>query len=209
MLWPGERLLRRAWPRAGDRGRPLRRFPTCGQAAGDGGAGHARERAADRRARRNRGRRSHRLACPGVTQDLSVWRGQGRKRAVFFAETALRRPWTWVRTIRLAPGGTYMTLQTVRPTARKALIAATAAFLATGLSIPQLLAQTQPGSPAVAAPEAQPPAATQPQGLPPMQGPASVADLAAGLLDAVVNISTSQTVKGAENPDSVPVPQLP
>ena len=41
------------------------------------------------------------------------------------------------------------------------------------------------------------------------QGPASVADLAQGLLDAVVNISTSQTVKGTEGPDTVPMPQLP
>ena len=40
-------------------------------------------------------------------------------------------------------------------------------------------------------------------------GPASVADLAEGLLDAVVNISTSQTVKGTEAPDAVPMPQLP
>ncbi len=41
------------------------------------------------------------------------------------------------------------------------------------------------------------------------KGPESVADLAEGLLEAVVNISTSQTVKGTENPDSVPMPQLP
>lgn len=43
------------------------------------------------------------------------------------------------------------------------------------------------------------PAATQ-------QGPDSVADLAAGLLDAVVNISTSQNVK---NDDEAPMPQVP
>jgi serine protease Do len=46
----------------------------------------------------------------------------------------------------------------------------------------------------------------------PQNGPASVADLASGLLDAVVNISTSQTVKGgAEGGDEegVPVPKLP
>ena len=41
------------------------------------------------------------------------------------------------------------------------------------------------------------------------QGPASVADLAEGLLGAVVNISTSQTVKGTEGPGAVPMPQLP
>lgn len=40
------------------------------------------------------------------------------------------------------------------------------------------------------------------------QGPASVADLADGLLDAVVNISTSQSVS-SEDPDAVPMPQLP
>ncbi len=39
-------------------------------------------------------------------------------------------------------------------------------------------------------------------------GPASVADLAEGLLDAVVNISTSQKVAGGSN-DRVPTPQLP
>src|SRR5262249_22452782 len=37
-------------------------------------------------------------------------------------------------------------------------------------------------------------------------GPDSVADLAAGLLDAVVNISTSQTIAGSKG---VPVPKLP
>lgn len=40
-------------------------------------------------------------------------------------------------------------------------------------------------------------------------GPASVADLAEGLLDAVVNISTSQKVSGGGNNDSVPMPRLP
>jgi serine protease Do len=40
-------------------------------------------------------------------------------------------------------------------------------------------------------------------------GPSSVADLASGLLDAVVNISTSQTVKGDESPEGVPIPKLP
>ncbi len=40
-------------------------------------------------------------------------------------------------------------------------------------------------------------------------GPASVADLAQGLLGAVVNISTSQTVKGTDGPGAVPMPQLP
>jgi serine protease Do len=40
-------------------------------------------------------------------------------------------------------------------------------------------------------------------------GPESVADLAEGLLGAVVNISTSQTVKGTEGPGAVPMPELP
>lgn len=42
------------------------------------------------------------------------------------------------------------------------------------------------------------------------QGPASVADLAEGLLDSVVNISTSQTVKGdGEDESAVQPPQVP
>jgi serine protease Do len=40
-------------------------------------------------------------------------------------------------------------------------------------------------------------------------GPASVADLAEGLLEAVVNISTSQRVKGSEGQGTVPLPQVP
>ncbi|MDN5926170.1 MAG: DegQ family serine endoprotease [Hyphomicrobiales bacterium] len=53
-----------------------------------------------------------------------------------------------------------------------------------------------------------PPAQTQLSKLP-GGGPTSVADLASGLLDAVVNISTSQTVKGGESSDAVPMPKLP
>ena len=41
------------------------------------------------------------------------------------------------------------------------------------------------------------------------KGPESVADLAEGLLDAVVNISTSQTIAGTDGPATVPMPQLP
>lgn len=48
--------------------------------------------------------------------------------------------------------------------------------------------------------------ATQPAGPAHAQGPASVADLAEGLADAVVNISTAQTVQGRR---SVPMPQVP
>ncbi len=51
------------------------------------------------------------------------------------------------------------------------------------------------------------PAYVQPAQFP--GGPTSVADLAAGLLDAVVNISTSQTIKGGETPEGVPMPKLP
>lgn len=63
-----------------------------------------------------------------------------------------------------------------------------------------------------------PPAATGPLPVPPQpspsiappgraaQGPDSVADLAAGLLDAVVNISTSQNVK---TDDDAPMPKVP
>src|SRR5688572_1919200 len=41
------------------------------------------------------------------------------------------------------------------------------------------------------------------------QGPESVANLAEGLLESVVNISTTQNVKGGESRDAVPMPQLP
>ncbi|MEW9836676.1 DegQ family serine endoprotease [Mesorhizobium sp. ZMM04-4] len=40
-------------------------------------------------------------------------------------------------------------------------------------------------------------------------GPASVADLAEGLLGAVVNISTSQRIKGGEGQGTVPLPEVP
>ncbi|HEV7252303.1 MAG TPA: DegQ family serine endoprotease [Mesorhizobium sp.] len=40
-------------------------------------------------------------------------------------------------------------------------------------------------------------------------GPDSVADLAEGLLQSVVNISTSQNVTGSEGPGTVPAPELP
>ena len=63
-------------------------------------------------------------------------------------------------------------------------------------------APSAPSIQAPAAPTIQAPAAA-------VRGPASVADLAEGLLDAVVNISTSQNVKGGEGPDTVPAPQLP
>ncbi|MBS9720873.1 DegQ family serine endoprotease [Tianweitania sp. BSSL-BM11] len=68
----------------------------------------------------------------------------------------------------------------------------------------------QPAAPAV--PPAAP-APSVPQGQPaqpsPIQGPASVADLAEDLLGAVVNISTSQHVTGTEGDGPVPMPELP
>ena len=76
--------------------------------------------------------------------------------------------------------------------ARRALLGVTAALLVTGLATPSFVspafAQTQPA---------------------PRHGPDSVADLAESLLGAVVNISTSQNVKGSEGPNTVPMPQLP
>jgi serine protease Do len=45
--------------------------------------------------------------------------------------------------------------------------------------------------------------------LPQQKGPASVADLAEGLLEAVVNISTSQNSGGSGGSGSVPMPRLP
>ncbi|MBY5563746.1 Do family serine endopeptidase [Rhizobium leguminosarum] len=70
-----------------------------------------------------------------------------------------------------------------------------------------------PATPETAAPSPTPPAAVAPQQTAPIQaavpntGPASVADLAEGLLDAVVNISTSQKVKDDEG--AGPAPRAP
>ncbi|NEJ72271.1 Do family serine endopeptidase [Rhizobium phaseoli] len=80
-----------------------------------------------------------------------------------------------------------------------------------------------PSTPETAAPAPTPPAPAAPQQTAPMQaspiqvpaiqagvpnnGPASVADLAEGLLDAVVNISTSQNVKDDEG--AGPAPRAP
>jgi len=74
------------------------------------------------------------------------------------------------------------------PALHKRLMTATLALALSGaLAVPPAFAQTQPTA----------------------HGPASVADLAEGLLGAVVNISTSQTVKGSEGQNAVPMPQLP
>ncbi|KQZ81414.1 serine protease [Mesorhizobium sp. Root157] len=78
-----------------------------------------------------------------------------------------------------------MTTEALLRAARRSLFAATALALAGGMALPAMAQSPAPN------------------------GPASVADLAEGLLGAVVNISTSQTVKGTEGPGAVPMPQLP
>lgn len=83
-----------------------------------------------------------------------------------------------------------MTTEVLLRAARKTMFAATALALAGSMAVPVAMAQNAA------------PTVTQ-------NGPASVADLAEGLLGAVVNISTSQTVKGTEGPGAVPMPQLP
>jgi len=93
------------------------------------------------------------------------------------------------------------------PAARRFVGAALAALMAaTALQPSLVLAQTAqvPAAPAAPAPQATPPSVA-----PLSQGPASVADLAQGLLGAVVNISTSQNVKGSDGPEAVPMPELP
>jgi serine protease Do len=75
--------------------------------------------------------------------------------------------------------------------------------LAVGVSI-AALAFTGLAAPAYSQGEPAPGSA-QPR----QQGPASVADLAEGLLDAVVNISTSQNAPARRGQRNVPVPQLP
>ena len=90
-------------------------------------------------------------------------------------------------------------------TGRLALRSATAATALIALTATSL-------NPAfVGAARAQVQAPAVPNSLQPRaQGPASVADLAQGLLDAVVNISTSQTVKGQDGESGpVPMPKVP
>ncbi|QKD03222.1 DegQ family serine endoprotease [Mesorhizobium loti] len=79
-----------------------------------------------------------------------------------------------------------MTSTSLLRAARRTLIAGTAALIVGATAVPSFT------PPAFAA-----------------DGPASVADLADRVLGAVVNISTSQTVKGTEGPGAVPMPQLP
>jgi serine protease Do len=63
------------------------------------------------------------------------------------------------------------------------------------------------GAQAFAQTEAQPAAPATPHVT--QAGPASVADLAEGLLGAVVNISTSQRIQGGEGQGTVPLPEVP
>ncbi|AJC80116.1 serine protease Do 5 [Rhizobium etli bv. phaseoli str. IE4803] len=106
------------------------------------------------------------------------------------------------------------------PFRRTLALMASAAILAqagmSGIAFAQTTPETAaPGvaAPVPAAPAPTPPAPAVPQQVPPLQGvvpnngPASVADLAEGLLDAVVNISTSQNVKDDEGVG--PAPRAP
>jgi len=79
-----------------------------------------------------------------------------------------------------------MISDTLLRAARRTFIAGTAAFVVGMVAVPSFV------TPTIAS-----------------DGPPSVADLAERLLGAVVNISTSQTVKGTEGPGAVPMPQLP
>jgi len=111
----------------------------------------------------------------------------------------------------------------VRPAILRRLLAGPATLLLSGaLSLaaltPVAWAQDAPAPPVTTAPSVsemspvtEAPLATQPPVVvqAPSHGPASVADLAEKLLGAVVNISTSQNVKGSEAPNAVPMPQLP
>ncbi len=110
-----------------------------------------------------------------------------------------------------------MTAVPVRPAIGKRLLAAPIPLLLSGaLSLaaltPAAWAQQEvPAQPTMPTASEMPPPATQapPAVQVPSHGPASVADLAEELLGAVVNISTSQNVKGTEAPNAVPMPQLP
>jgi serine protease Do len=75
---------------------------------------------------------------------------------------------------------------------------AAAAILAVAVALPPQLAGVAPAA-----------AQEQTQMPPQVQGPASVADLAEGLLDAVVNISTAQNVGGSGRQRNAPTPSLP
>jgi serine protease Do len=114
-----------------------------------------------------------------------------------------------------------MSAPSVRSAIAKRLFATTTALLSGVLVVPSFAplalaqeqvqqppAQMQPAPAPVPAVQPAPVAPPQVQ-LQPSHGPASVADLAERLLGAVVNISTTQNVKGTEAPNAVPMPQLP
>ncbi|WP_245426815.1 DegQ family serine endoprotease [Mesorhizobium sp. YM1C-6-2] len=88
------------------------------------------------------------------------------------------------------------------PALRNFLLAAALAVLP-GVSAAPSFAQTSSGT------EAQPPASAPAAPHVTQAGPASVADLAEGLLGAVVNVSTSQRITGSEGQGTVPLPQAP
>ena len=94
-----------------------------------------------------------------------------------------------------------MVLNTGRTALRSSAAIALVALVVAGISsvsVNGALAQAQAAAPV--------PNSLQPRA----QGPASVADLAQGLLDAVVNISTSQTVKGQDGESGpIPMPKVP
>jgi serine protease Do len=98
----------------------------------------------------------------------------------------------------------------ILPGVRKNLLAATTALMASAMVVPAFAQATAPApAPQEPLPVPAPQVTPAPPKQGPTEGPASVADLAEGLLDSVVNISTSQTVKGTEGPGAVPMPQLP
>ncbi|WP_420962757.1 DegQ family serine endoprotease [Brucella sp. IR073] len=85
---------------------------------------------------------------------------------------------------------------------RSGSLRAGVAALAIGAMTVSALAQVKV-QPAPTAP------ATPAQQTPQRAGPASVADLAARLIDSVVNVSTAQNIKTPETGDQTPIPQLP
>src|SRR5688572_7215946 len=88
------------------------------------------------------------------------------------------------------------------PAVRKTALSAAVALLAGAVAAPSFVPDAQ----AQAQAQTQTPTQTP---VIPQAGPASVADLAEGLVEAVVNISTSQNVKGSEGQGTVPLPQAP
>ena len=98
--------------------------------------------------------------------------------------------------------------------ARRLVSVSVAAIMIASSALPASVAFAQETAPIQAVPPAAPATPPAAQAAPPAlaplsQGPASVADLAQGLLGAVVNISTSQNVKGSDGPEAVPMPELP